>query len=300
MYLIAASFALAAPALSEKVEVSPAVVALAQKYNGEAGPDFERELELLEKSGDSSAAVLLGEFLMMPNRAGGPDFRRACDHSELAGRHPEGLHNLGTCYFAGTGRTRDLARARELYRQAADQGYAKSACAYGNMLIHGSGGPADIARGLDLCRRAADAGVADAQTDYGGYLLKGQFAAKNAPEAARYLGLAAKKGQANAAFLLGQMHWNGDGVAKDLPQAAILWITAYEGGRADAAFHVGNVAMKIVAEGAKTQGKAPTVAVDQARKWLAIAAREDPTQAKREHAAKMLSLLEQLMSESRP
>jgi uncharacterized protein len=295
-WMAAALLASAAPVLSEKVEVSPAVTALVQKHRSTPGPRLESELEALEKSGDASAAVLLGELLLMPNRAGGPDYRRSCDHSERGGQHPEGLHNLGTCYFKGSGRPVDLARARDLYRRAADQGYAKSACAYGNMLVGGLGGPADVARGIDLCRRAADAGVADAQTDYGGYLLTNQHVAKDAVQARRYLEPAAAKGHANAAFLLGQIYWNGDGVEKDLPQAAIWWITAYEGGRADAAFLIGNAAMKIVVEGALTKREAPTVAIDQARKWLAIAAREDPAEEKRQRAKEQMGLLEELLA----
>ena len=239
---------------------------------------------------------MLGELWMMPDRPGGPDPSRSCDHMEKGNQHPEGLHNLATCYLTGNGRPVDLAKARDLYRQAADQGYAKSACAYGNMLIRGAGGRQEIAHGLELCRQAADAGTADAQTDYGGYLLTNQYTTKNAVEARRYLSMAAEKQQHNAEFLLGQIYCNGDGVEKDITQAAMWWIKAYDGGRRDAAFLIGNAAMRVVADGAIAKREAPTVAVEQARKWLAIAAKEDFDPGRRAKASELLSLLEQLLS----
>ena len=297
--LTAAFLALAAPALSEDVYISPAVRALGQKHGPVPSAAFENDLDALAKSGDRSAAVMLGEMLMRADRSGGRDLSRACDFAELGSPHPEGLHNLATCYFLGSGRPRDFVKARDFYRQAAEQGFAKSASAYGNMLISGQGGPKYVARGLDLCRRAADAGIADAQTDYGGYLLTDTYTSRNATEARRYLTLAATKGQANAAFLLGKIYWNGDGVEKSIPEAAIWWLKAFDGGRADAAFLIGNAAMKIVVEGAKTERRAPTAAIEQAKKWLAIAAQQDPSPEKRDHARETLALLEQLLSERR-
>jgi TPR repeat protein len=284
-----------APALSMKVEISPAVMALGQKYGKAPSAQFERDLETLEKAGDRTAAVLLGELLMMPEHPGGPDYARSCDHSEAGGQHPEGLQNLATCYFKGSGRPQDLAKARELYRQAAEQGYAKAACAYGNMLIKGGGGPTNVASGLDLCRRAADAGVSDAQADYGGYLLTNQYLPKDAIKARHYLSLAAAQGQANAAFLLGQIYWNGDGVEKNVPQAAMSWITAYDGGRLDAAFLIGNAALSLVVDAARTKQPVRDVVIEQAKKWLGIATKTDPDPKKREHATEELTLLEELL-----
>lgn len=282
--------------LSSNVEITPAVLAIANKHGKTFGPEAESELEALWVKGDRTAAALLGELLMMPNRTGGTDYPRSCDYSEKAGRHSSALHNSATCYFLGNGRPRNLTKARELYGQAMDMGYAKAACAFGNMLIGGQGGPADPARGVDLCRQAADTGLPDAQTDYAGYLLKGEHIAKDAAKARQYLLLAAEKGQPNAAYLLAQVYWFGDGIGKDVPQAAIWWIRSYEGGRKDAAFRIGMSALSLVIEGAKAERKAPTAAIDQAKKWLAIASREDPDPAQRKKAEEMLALLENLLA----
>lgn len=287
----------AAP-LSSDVAISPAVQAVANKYGKGFGPQAEQELETLRANGDTTAAALLGELLIFTDRQGGQDFARSCDYSQAAGRHASALHNLATCYFNGTGRPRDLTKARELYRQAAEMGYAKAACALGNMLIAGTGGSSDPARGLDLCRRAADAGVADAQTDYGGYLLADKHIPKNAVEARGYLSLAAAQGQRNAAFLLGQIYWKGDGVDKNVPEAAIWWITAYENGRTDAAFLIGNAALSLVVAAAQTKQPVANVVIDQAKRWLDVAMEKDPDPKKREKAKELRGLLDRLLAGS--
>jgi TPR repeat protein len=269
---------------------------VATKYGKGFGPQAEQELEALRASGDKTAAALLGELMFLSDRSGGQDFARACAYSEAAGRHSSALHNLATCYFTGRGRPRDLAKARELYGQAAEMGYAKAACALGNMLIAGTGGPSDPVRGLDLCRRAADAGVADAQTDYGGYLLTDKHIPKNAVQARGYLSRAAAQSHRNAAFLLGQIYWNGDGVDKDVPQAAIWWITAYENGRADAAFWIGNAALSLVVAAAQTKQPVANDVIDQAKRWLDIAAEKDPDPEKREKAKEQRGLLDRMLA----
>jgi len=163
------------------------------------------------------------------------------------------------------------------------------------MLIKGEGGPPDVTRGLDLCRRAADTGDANAQTDYGGYLLTNQYAPKNSVEARRYLLAAAEQGQANAAFLLGQIYYNGDGVEKDVPKAAIWWITAYEKGRKDAAFLIGAAAFKLVVDSAKAKQPVATPIIDQAKRWLDIANKEDHSPEKRAAAQELRTSLDRLL-----
>jgi TPR repeat protein len=243
-------------------------------------------LERLEAAGDRTASALLGEYHMVTSPQ---DWTEACDHSERAGRHASALHNVATCYFLGNGRPRDLAKARIFYEHAADIGFAKAACALGNMLIAGQGGDADVARGLDLCRRAADAGEPDAQTDYGGYLLTGQHMPKDAVLARRYLEAAAAKHQRNAAFLVGQIYWNGDGIERDRTKAALWWTIAYEGGRIDAARQLGVEALSRIMSAVEAAQPVPEAAVRDAEHWLGIAAQKDPDPARRANANELLT-----------
>jgi uncharacterized protein len=295
MFLPGIVLAVAATAhLSSDVEISPAVSAVIAKYERDFGLEAEQELEALRAGGDKTAAAALGELLMLPTRAGGPDFTRSCDYSEAAGRHASALHNLATCHFTGDGRPRNLTRARELYGQAVDLGFAKAACALGNMLIGGDGGPPEPDRGLDLCRRAADVGEPDAQTDYGGYLLTGQYLAKDAVAARRYLSLAAEEGHRNAAFLLGQIHWNGDGTNKDVAEAAKWWLVAYKGGRNDAARLLGRAALAPIIADLQAKRPIPIAGIEEAKHWFRIAAEKDPDPEQRRKAAEMMSNLEVL------
>lgn len=280
------------------LKISPDVQDIVKKHGNGFGPQAEAELRALSRLGDASASALLGELLMMPDRTGGPDLAGSCDYSERAGNFSSALHNLATCYFLGSGRPKDSTRARNLYRQAAELGYPKSKCALGNMLVNGNGGPPDPTRGVELCRQAADTGLPDAQTDYAGHLLLGKHVTKDAAKARTYLQPAAENGHPNAAFLLAQTYWYGDGVEKNVPQAAIWWLTAYEKGRKDAAFWVGAAGFSLVFEGAKNKTPVANVAIDQARKWLAIASQEDPDPAKRKEAGEMLALLEKLVAGS--
>lgn len=295
MLHIALLAAAVAPPLSSDVEISPAVRQIAIAAPNGFGPDAERQLADLAMKGDRSAAALLGELLQMPERAGGADHAGACTYSERAGTHASALHNAATCYYKGEGRPRDLARARTLYQQGADRGFAKAACALGNMLVEGQGGPRDTARGLDLCRAAADTGLADAQADYGGYLLTARHMPKDAVKARAYLVGAADQGHANAAFILGQIYWNGDGIARDVPQAAIHWIKAYERGRVDAAALIGNAALSLIVEAARAKKPVATVVIDQAKRWLDIAKTVDPDPESRAKAAEQRRLLDQLL-----
>lgn len=282
------------------IQISPDVKAIIAEYGNGFGPAAESELRSLSAIGDRSASALLGELLMMPDRIGGPDLAGSCDYSEKAGQVVSALHNLATCYFQGTGRPKDIVKARDLYRQAAELDYPRSKCAFGNMLVHEQGGPADPVRGIELCRQGAEAGDPDAQTDYAGYLLTGKYAPKDAVTARQYLSKAAEKGHRNAAFLLGQIYWYGDGIERNVPQAAIWWIKAYERGRKDAAFWIGGAAASLVVDAAKSKQPVATTAIAQARKWLGIAALEDPDSKKRTSAREMQESLELLLAKAEP
>ena len=209
---------------------------------------------------------------------------------------PIELHDLATCLFHGHGGTRDLVRARALYRQAADRGFARSHCALGNMLVDGLGGPTDVAAGLALCRRGAEAGEAHAQTDLGNYLLEGRVLPRDVVEARRWYLLAARQGQANAALVLGQIYWNGDGVAKDNAEAARWWRVAHEGGRLDAANLLGREAFIRVTRSATRPEALDRAALAEALRWFDLAAETDPSEAKRTEARQAAALLRQLQT----
>jgi TPR repeat protein len=167
------------------------------------------------------------------------------------------------------------------------------------MLIAGQGGDVDVARGLDLCRRAADAGEPDAQTDFGGYLLTNRHMPKDAVLARRYLEAAAAKRQRNAAFLLGHIYWNGDGIERDRTKAASWWTVAHEGGRPDAAHFIGREAIGRMKAAHEAGMPIPDAALEDAEKWMRIAAKIDPDPGKRANAAEQVETISALRAARR-
>ncbi|QNA85821.1 sel1 repeat family protein [Sphingomonas sp. So64.6b] len=276
--------------------VSPEVHALAQRANNLGGEALVEKLEKLAVGGDASANEFLGEIFNRGGFAGlAADPARACNYfKRTATVRGDSAQNLAQCLYNGRGMTRDLPRARLLYRQAQELGYPKSGCALGNMMIKGEGGVRDPAAGLALCRAGAAAGDPDAATDLGGYLLTGEHIAKDAVEARRWLTDAAQQKQPNAAFLLGQIYWNGDGVPLDRVVAARWWRVAYDNGRPDAALMLGREAfsrMLIKRDGKNFVDKA---AMEEARQWLTLAASADKYAAQRTEAQQLLKTLDDL------
>lgn len=265
-------------------ELSPALAALVETRKSLEPEEFARRAEALAESGDASAAELVAEAY----RFGGFGFARspgkACDwHESAAKTRSDATHNLALCYETGEGRVRDLARARELYAEAAEMGWAQAKCALGTMLVAGRGGPADPPRGVELCRQAAETGNANAQTDYGGFVLMGQGVKRDAVAAREWLTLAAKQNQPNAAFLVAQIHWHGDGTPVDRAEAERWWRVAHEHGRKDAAAWIARAVFRRVSPDGKTI--ADRSLIPEWVKWAKAAAAEDPDPATRKQFA---------------
>jgi TPR repeat protein len=72
--------------------------------------------------------------------------------------HSESCNNLGVCYQRGTGTTRDLARARELYAGSCSQGDWLACQNQAELVFDGEGGPADPEAGKRLLVKACDGG----------------------------------------------------------------------------------------------------------------------------------------------
>ncbi|MEM8724346.1 MAG: tetratricopeptide repeat protein [Pseudomonadota bacterium] len=255
-----------------------------------------RKLETLAEQGDDSAFELLGEMFNGGLGSFPRDAKRACDYFEQIGdRRADGLHNQATCYYAGDGRKRDLAKARELYLKAAEAGWRSSFCAYGNMLIAGEGGPTDQSEGVRLCRMSAVAGDPDAQTDYGGYLLMGVGVERDPVTARFMLEQAGVQKQRNAAFLLGQIYQKGDGVEASSEMSREWFERAYEWGRPGAAFEV---ALNYARRGFRKEGENMFANADLLRtaiQWFEIAAEQDPDPGKREQAIDLIENTKKLI-----
>ncbi|WP_417619110.1 tetratricopeptide repeat protein [Parasphingorhabdus sp.] len=253
-------------------------------------------LDALGRKGDDSALELLGEIYAGAAFDYERDSAKACSYfGRVTQVRPDTLHNLATCFYSGDGRPQDYTQARLLYKQAAELGYAKAKCAYGNMLIAAQGGTMDIDQGLALCRKAAETGLADAQADLAGYLLLGKVIAKDAVEARKWFLAAAEQGHANASFVLAQIYWNGDGVDKNRDEAEKWWKISYQAGRKDASFHLGNanIAKMFIYTDDKITG-VDLKKMQAAREWFELAKDNANRPEQRAEAGKMLVMIEEL------
>jgi len=289
------------PAVPE-ASITEAVQALVNARDEIGNDRLLDSLDALGRDGDDSALELLGEIYSGAAFAVERDSAKACSYFERVKQvRPDTLHNLATCFYSGDGRPMDHSRARSLYKRAAELGYPKAKCAYGNMLIAAQGGASDIDQGLALCRDAAAAGLADAQADLAGYFLLGEVVAKDAAEARKWFLAAAEQKHANASFVLAQIYWNGDGVEKNREAAEKWWITSYRAGREDASFHLGNANMikMFIYTDDKITGL-DLKKMNIAREWFALAKTHAYQPEQRAEAERMLKMLDELSAEYDP
>ena len=97
---------------------------------------------------------------------------------------------LAVNYSRGLGVEQDMAKALELYRAAADRGYAKAQTALGLLYDEGKGVPQDYDEALKWFRRAAEQGDPPAQFQLGYMYQVGRVVGHDRVEAWKWFSLA--------------------------------------------------------------------------------------------------------------
>ncbi|MDR0476737.1 MAG: sel1 repeat family protein [Desulfobulbaceae bacterium] len=128
----------------------------------------------------------------------------------------------------------DEAQTVAQYRNAAEQGDAKSQFNLGVRYEQGSGIIKDETQAADWYRKAVEQGLADAQFNLGVMYLQGRGVAKDETQAFALFRKAAEQGHVNSQNNLGFMYANGRGVAQDDAQAVVWFRKAAEHGSVDA------------------------------------------------------------------
>ncbi|HQF91196.1 MAG TPA: tetratricopeptide repeat protein, partial [Synergistaceae bacterium] len=114
-------------------------------------------LERAAAQGDGEAAFFLGAH--WDRQGAAPELRREAERwyrAAAAQGHPEAAYRLALRAFYG--KPRDVARAVDLYRQAAERGHAVAQNNLGALYVGGVGVPQDFSRALYWFRRAAERG----------------------------------------------------------------------------------------------------------------------------------------------
>lgn len=124
---------------------------------------------------------------------------------------------------------RDLVQARMLYEYAAKMGDLRSQDCLGCMFMKGEGGPRDASAAEQLWRIAAERGFANAQYNLG----EVHFRRRAYVSAAHCWSLAVEQQHGDACWRLGQLYEEGNGVDKDPGKALQLWGQGAAHGSAD-------------------------------------------------------------------
>jgi len=142
-------------------------------------PDMPRALALFTEAAEAGFAYAHGDLGRMHELGLGTpiDYAKAADHYARAEGNVEATVDLGALYLRGDGVAEDGARARELFKQAADQGHARGATALAQMYDFGlSGTEPDHALAHQLYLQGANGGYA-----YAGQLLSNFLSSSERP-----------------------------------------------------------------------------------------------------------------------
>ncbi len=165
--------------------------------------------------------------------------------------------------------TREPEERLQIYRKAAELGYAAGQYNLGFFYAKGMIVPQDYAEAYKWYRKAAEQGYAPAQQNLGALYEDGKGVAKNPHEAVRWYRKAADQGYAQAQAYLGMCYKDGIGVTKDIREAVKWYRKAAEQGNADAQnslgmrYHYGEGVPQDYSEALKWYRKA----ADQENQW---------------------------------
>jgi TPR repeat protein/tRNA A-37 threonylcarbamoyl transferase component Bud32 len=148
---------------------------------------------------------------------------------------PDAQYRLGYMYENGVGTDKDVQRAVQLYRSAADHGYAEAQNLLGILYATGSDGlTEDDKQALDWYQKASDQGFAKAEKNLGDMYFFGHGVGKDYKQAMTWYGKAADQGFADAQFRLGFMYEKGLGTQQSTQDAMAQYKKAASNGSVDA------------------------------------------------------------------
>lgn len=136
---------------------------------------------------------------------------------------PVALNNLGNCYEeAKLGFPKDLKKAAQYYRKAAELGFPDAMSRYAILLNRGDAGEKDIITAAHYFQKAADLGVRAACHNYASFLQNGTAnVMQNIPKAIEYYD---KAGYALSYYRIGDIYLQGiGGVDRDIDEAIVYF-----------------------------------------------------------------------------
>ena len=148
---------------------------------------------------------------------------------------PDAQYRLGYMYEKGIGTLKDTAKAVQLYRSAAEHGYAEAQNLMGTLYATGSNGVTqDDKQALDWFQKAAGQGFAKAEKNLGDMYFFGHGIDKDYVQARIWYTKAADQKFADAQFRLGFMYEKGMGVDQNNRLAIDQYTKAVRNGSVEA------------------------------------------------------------------
>ena len=161
---------------------------------------------------------------------------------------PKALTDLGNFYLKGIlGYNIDLNKARELYKQAADYGFAQAQHNLAYLYHREIGIKRDLNKARELYQKAADQGHKIAQYNLALMYQKGQGGEKQLDKAIELYQKAADQGDKEAQYKLALLYENGIGV-ENLVKARELYQKAADQGYTYAKYALPQIEQRIKKE----------------------------------------------------
>ncbi|RMN17161.1 hypothetical protein ALQ64_03144 [Pseudomonas cannabina] len=135
--------------------------------------------------------------------------------------NPQAHYDLAKVFTEGTIAVRDLEKANEHLRVAAEFGYPEAVRVIGWQLIRGDTGPADLQAGTDLIERAAQSSVR-AQREAGMLFANlYQYHLNDPAKGKIYLAMASDAGDSDASFQLGKLYHDEGNDLEAVPRLSV-------------------------------------------------------------------------------
>jgi enhanced entry protein EnhC len=136
---------------------------------------------------------------------------------------PISKYNLGLIYEKGKGEVVDVAKAKDLYLQAAEDGHSQAMVQLAGFYFNGLAGPRNQSQAIYWYKKAAALGDRDALYQLGLMAETGVGTKLDFADAINYYKQSAEKGDAKAMLALARMYQYGLGVEKNYQHAAELY-----------------------------------------------------------------------------
>jgi TPR repeat protein len=200
------------------------------------------------------------------------DLKKGCELFRRAAErgYAPSQYELGYCYESGKGAEQSYPIANQWYEKAALQGHVDAQYKLGHSYRTGRGEKIDLPVALAWYKKAAESGDVEGLNNVGWMYSTGQGTPADPAEAYRWLLRAAQHGDPNCQFDVARRLREGDGVGKDL-SLAYSWLLVLKAQQSDfPPDSWAQVQTVIDSVGGQLDAAAKSGAAEQSKKWIGM------------------------------